>query len=82
MSLINHYSILWGFAFILALSAFFLLRGERTCQKYITLVVISILLVGAWFAIRPKSGSTESADALRAVIGQGTPVFVELQSPY
>jgi hypothetical protein len=82
MSLINHYSILWGFAFILALSAYFLLRGERSARKLAALTLIGVALVGAWFAIRPKSGSTESADALRAVIGQGTPVFVELQSPY
>jgi len=82
MSLINHYSTLWGLGIIFVLSAYFLLRGERSAKKQITLALIGVALVGTWFAIRPQSGSDASASTLRAEIGQGTPVLLELQSPY
>ncbi len=82
MSLINHYSTLWGFGIIFTLSAYFLLRGERSAKKLAVLTLIGVALVGAWFAIRPQSGSEAPADSLRAEIGQGTPVLLELQSPY
>ncbi len=82
MSLINHYSTLWGLGIIFAVAAYFLLRGERSAKKQLTLVLIGVALVTTWFAIRPQSGSNEAADTLRAEIGQGTPVLLELQSPY
>ncbi len=82
MSLINHYSTLWGLGILFALAAYFLTRGKRSAKKQITLALIGIALVGIWFAIRPQSGSNESASTLRAQIGQGTPVLLELQSPY
>ncbi len=82
MSLINHYSTLWGLGILFALSAFFLLRGERSTKKLGVLAGISIMLLGIWFAVRPQSGMDEAADTLRASIGQGQPVLLELQSPY
>ena len=82
MSLINHYSTLWGLGIIFVLAAYFLMRGERSAKKQIALTLIGLALVGAWFAIRPQSGSGESASTLRAAIGQGMPVLLELQSPY
>lgn len=82
MSLINHYSTLWGLGILFALATFLLARGERSAKKLGLLAIIGVALVATWFAIRPQSGSTESAPSLRAEIGQGTPVLLELQSPY
>lgn len=82
MSLINHYSTLWGLGILFALAAYFLTRGERSAKKLGLLSMIGVALVATWFAIRPQSGSTETANTLRAEIGQGTPVLLELQSPY
>ena len=82
MSLINHYSTLWGLGILFALATYFLLRGERSAKKQIALALIGVALVATWFAIRPQSGSNEAADTLRAAIGQGQPILLELQSPY
>lgn len=82
MSLINHYSTLWGLGILFALAAYFLTRGERSAKKLGILAIIGVALVGVWFAVRPQSGLDETASTLRAEIGQGTPVLLELQSPY
>ncbi len=82
MSLINHYSTLWGLGILFALAAYFLTRGERSAKKLGLRAMVGLALVATWFAIRPQSGSTEPATSLRAEIGQCTPVLLELQSPY
>ena len=82
MSLINHYSTLWGLGILFALAAYFLTRGERSAKKLGILAIVGVALVGTWFAIRPQSGLDAPTASLRAEIGQGTPVLLELQSPY
>ena len=82
MSLINHYSILWGFAIVLIPLAFFLLRDGAKKKDFIILGGVAVLCLGTLFLIGPEPGSKESASALREQIGQGQPVLLELQSPF
>jgi len=82
MSLINHYSILWGGAFLFGLLAFFF-RKDETKKKYLGIIAgISVVLLAVWFSMRAQSGSTEAASVLRQQIGQGQVVLLELQSPF
>ena len=82
MSIINHYSILWGVAFLFGLLAYFV-RKDKARKKYLGIIAgISVVLLAAWFTMRAQSGSTESASILREQIGQGQAVLLELQSPF
>ena len=82
MSLINHYSILWGVAFLFGLLAY-LFRKDETKKKYLGILAgISVVLLAIWFSIRAQTGSTEAASVLREQIGQGQAVLLELQSPF
>ena len=82
MSLINHYSILWGVALLFGLFAYFF-RNDETKKKYLRIIAgISVVLLALWFSMRAQTGSTETASVLRQQIGQGEPVLLELQSPF
>jgi hypothetical protein len=82
MSLINHYSILWGFVIVLIPLTFFLLRDGAKKKDFVILGGIAVLLLGVLLLIRPEAGSRETTSALRGQIGQGQPVLLELQSPF
>ncbi|MBT3315663.1 MAG: hypothetical protein HN390_13725 [Anaerolineae bacterium] len=82
MSLINHYSILWGVAFLFALFAYIFRKDDAKKKKLYIITGSAVVLLGFWFTARAQTGSTESASALRQEIGQGQPVLLELQSPF
>ena len=82
MSLINHYSILWGVAILFGLLAYFF-RKDETKRKYVGIIAgISLVLLAIWSNTRAQTGSTEAASLLRRQIGQGQAVLLELQSPF
>ncbi len=82
MSLINHYSILWGVAFLFALFVY-IFRKDDARKKRLYIVTGGVfVLLAVWFTMRVQTGSTESASLLRGQIGQGQPVLLELQSPF
>ncbi len=82
MSLINHYSILWGVAFLFALFAFVFRKDAAKKRKLYIVTGSVVVLLAFWFTARAQTGSTESASLLREQIGQGQPVLLELQSPF
>ena len=82
MSLINHYSILWGVAFLFALLLYFFRKDEAKKKKLFALTGITLVLLTVWFTTRAQTGSTEAASTLRDQIGKGQPVLLELQSPF
>ena len=82
MSLINHYSILWGVAFLFALLTFLFRKDNAKRKKLFTVTGVFVALLAVWFTMRAQTGSTEASSALRGQIGQGQPVLLELQSPF
>ena len=82
MSLINHYSILWGVAFLFALLLYFFRKDDAKKKKLYIFTGITVVLLSIWFTTRAQTGSTETALILREQIGQGQPALLELQSPF
>jgi len=83
MKIINQYSAIWMATIFVALIAFFLLRRDPKWPQFLAVAGVVLVLVAAWIVLRPRQ-STRGLDAaqVQASIGQGTPVLLELQSPY
>ncbi|MBT3190756.1 MAG: hypothetical protein HN736_03590 [Anaerolineae bacterium] len=82
MSLINHYSMLWGVAFLFGLFLFLFRKDDAKKKKLYAVTGVVVLLLAVWFTTRAQTGSKESALDLREEIGQGQPILLELQSPF
>lgn len=82
MTIFNHYSFLMLAGLALALTAFGLLRDGYTPRDGVILVVVAALVLFIWLLVRPKSGAMDGVAQLDARRGQGTPLLLELQSPY
>ena len=46
------------------------------------LAVVALALLAGWAAVRPTATPAAAVSEVRAQIGQGLPVLLELQSPY
>jgi hypothetical protein len=46
------------------------------------LAVVALALLAGWAAVRPTATPAAAVSQVRAQIGQGLPVLLELQSPY
>ncbi len=82
MNLINHYSMLLAAAVILGATAFFLLRDGYQPRDGIVLIVVAVVLVVGWLALRPRPGSPDDVARFQSTLGQGEHVLLELQSPF
>jgi len=82
MSLINQYSFLWIGLAALALLIFALRRGPR--GRTIAIAAGGLAALGlVWLLVRPtQTAGLGEAAQVRARIGAGMPVLLELQSPY
>lgn len=82
MSFVNHYSFLLTAAVCtLALGLLVLRRGLRGND----LTALGALVLGfvlAFLLLHPSASGLADADQVREQIGAGTPVLLELQSPY
>lgn len=82
MAIINQYSYLWASGFAISLLAFVLWRRRAAPRLWLALAGVIVGLAAAYAAVRPAPGASDAAAQLEAWIGSGTPVLVELQSPY
>ena len=82
MSLINHYSILWGVAFLFGLFLFLFRKDDVKRKRLFAITGVVVVLLSVWFTFRAQTASKEAASVLREEIGQGQPVLLELQSPF
>jgi hypothetical protein len=82
MSILNQYSFLWVAIGGAGLVVFVLALRRAPARQWLALAGIVLGLAAAYAAVRPTPGASNAAAQLQASIGSGTPVLVELQSPY
>lgn len=78
----NQYSFVVSVIFLLAGLAIVLLRSPQRKRAWLVLLGVAIASGLSWAAIRPSASQISSAADAMALIGSGTPVLVELQSPF
>jgi hypothetical protein len=82
MSLVNYYSFVFVvslFIFLLAIGVF---RKGIKLTKILILGFIFAGLIVIWFLIKPTQNVNVNQDQSLKLIGNGTPVLLEFQSPY
>jgi hypothetical protein len=81
--IINQYSfiaIAVGFALV---AGFILLTNKPKWKDYLAFGVIIVGLFAAWSILHPRQTPLmDDAKKVQAMIGAGTPVLLEFQSPY
>ena len=82
MNFINQYSALLFGLGLLTLVAVLLLRRGLKPARVIVLVLVGLGLLVGWYVLRPQQTPHAQLSELQAPIGAGTPVLLELQSPY
>jgi len=82
MQIFNQYSFLLVATFGLATLAFILLRDGVKGSDLIALASLALGFAAAFAILRPRASATADTEAVLAEIGAGTPVLLELQSPY
>ena len=83
MKLVNQYSAVWIAVFLVAVVGVILLRRSPKWPQFLVFGVLVLGLVTAWIFLHPReSAQVMDAARVQASIGQGTPVLLELQSPY
>lgn len=81
--IVNQYSALWIAAGLVLAIALYLFRHKPKASDFIALGAVTLGLVLAWGLMRPvQTPLMEDARNVQAMIGQGTPVLLEFQSPY
>jgi hypothetical protein len=82
MPLLNYYSFIFAvglFSFLLAIGIF---RKGINLTKIIVFGLVFAGLIVTWFLIKPTQNVNVNQDQSLKLIGSGTPVLLEFQSPY
>jgi len=82
VQIVNQYSFLLVATFGLATLAFILLRDGVKGSDLIALASLALGFTAAFAILRPRASAAADTEAVLAEIGAGTPVLLELQSPY
>ena len=81
--LFNQYSALWIAAIVVLVAVLFIFRQKPKVSDLVALGVVVVGLVLAWTSLHPTQTSLmDNAKMVQEMIGQGTPVLLEFQSPY
>jgi len=79
----NQYSAIWLAAALVLLVALVIFRRRPKASELVALGVVVIGLVLAWITLHPRQTPLmDNARIVQEMIGQGTPVLLEFQSPY
>jgi len=82
MQIINQYSlIIFGLVGLLV-AALVLMRFGKGRGRVAVLAAVALVLLAGWLVVRPTATPAAAVNQVRAQIGQGLPVLLELQSPY
>jgi hypothetical protein len=80
---VSHYSFLLVAILFVIVAASILLTHNPKWNDYLAFGLIVLALVSAWGILRPRQTMLmEDAQMVQAIIGSGTPVLLEFQSPY
>jgi len=82
MSLINYYSFVFAVCLFILLLAIGIFRKGINLKKIVGLGLVFAGLIVIWFLIRPTQNVNVNQDQSLKLIGNGTPVLLEFQSPY
>lgn len=83
MQIINQYSAVWMAGLLVVTLGLVLLRRKPKWPQWIAFGAGVLGLIVAWVLLHPQQTAQGlSAPQVQASIGQGTPVLLELQSPY
>ena len=79
----NHYSFLWIALALTIVAGLVLLTNKPKLRDYLSFSVIVAGLFVSWLILHPHQTPLMSdAKAVQAMVGGGTPVLIEFQSPY
>jgi len=80
---IREYSFLIVAVVLATASGFMLLSHKPKLSNYLAFGVIVTALITAWVILHPRQTPLmDDAKAVQAMIGAGTPVLLEFQSPF
>jgi thiol-disulfide isomerase/thioredoxin len=80
---INYYSFLLVTIGIMAVAALVLLTHKPKTNDFISFGVIALIAIMAWVILHPRQTPLmDDAKVVQQMIGAGTPVLLEFQSPY
>jgi len=78
----NQYSFVWLSAAGIVMLAVVLAVRRAPARQWLALAALVVGLGLAYRLLRPTPASHEAALRLESALGAGTPVLLELQSPY
>ncbi|MDH5506191.1 MAG: hypothetical protein OEZ02_03095 [Anaerolineae bacterium] len=82
LRLINQNSFLIAIVIVFIVALTTVSRRGFSPQSMGLLAAIAAVLAGVFFSFRASPGTQESTTAVQTHIGQGTPVLIEVQSPF
>ena len=81
--LFNHYSFIWIALGLTIVAGLVLLTNKPKLRDYLSFGVIVAGLFVSWLILHPHQTTLmNDARAVQAMLGNGTPVLLEFQSPY
>jgi hypothetical protein len=81
--LVNQYSYVWIFSLLILAAGFFLFKSKPTLKKSLIFGAILAMVIIGWVILHPRQTLfLKDAQSVRTMIGAGTPVLLEFQSPY
>jgi thiol-disulfide isomerase/thioredoxin len=79
----NYYSFIWIALGLTIVAGLVLLTNKPKFRDYLSFSVIVAGLLVSWWVLHPhQTQLMQDAKAVQAMIGDGTPVLLEFQSPY
>jgi hypothetical protein len=82
-ALYNHYSFVWIALGLTLVAGLVLLTNKPHLRDFVSFGVIVAGLIVAWLVLHPhQTPLMDDAKSVQAMIGSGTPVLLEFQSPY
>jgi len=79
----NQYSFITMAVVLSLVAGLILLTNKPKWNDYLAFGAIIVGLIAAWSILHPRQTPLmEDAQKVQAMIGQGTPVLLEFQSPY
>lgn len=79
---LNHYSLLLAGAVILLIVSVVRLRQGWRRTDWLIVGGLMLGMLAIWLIFRPTATSATGVDEVDSQIGAGTPVLLELQSPF